>query len=71
MTVSKRGDRGGRWVYDFWANGVRYRGYCDDPDTGQPATSKKAALELEALIRRRVRQHGAANLNGSRPGEVH
>jgi hypothetical protein len=67
MTVSKRGDRGGRWVYDFWANGVRYRGYCDDPDTGQPATSKKAALELEALIRRRVRQHGAANLNGSRP----
>jgi hypothetical protein len=68
MTVYKREDRGGRWRYDFWANGVRWRGYCEDPQTGKPAASEKEARDLEGIVRRRVKQGEIATANGHRPG---
>jgi integrase len=68
MTVYKRADRGGRWRYDFWEAGVRYRGYCEDPDNGTPARDQKTARDFEGEVRRRVKQATAGNSNAHQPG---
>lgn len=58
MTVFFRPERQ-RWVYEFVAGGRRYRGNCVDPVTGQPVTSKRRAVEVEAELKARVRRSPA------------
>lgn len=52
MTVFFNSQRG-RWCFDFWKHGRRYRGYCLDA-LGQFVTSKSAARQAEGVERRRA-----------------
>lgn len=54
-----------RWLFDFEYRGKRFAGYCLDQD-GAPVTSKKAALQAEAIERRRASIDGKI----ARPNEV-
>lgn len=41
----------GRWVYDFRRGGQRFAGYADDLETREPATSRRKAESIEALLK--------------------
>lgn len=43
----------GKWLYDFWRRGVRYRAYCKDA-SGNCATSKRTAEEAEKVEQHKV-----------------
>ena len=68
MTVFRNKQRGNRWAYDFWAKGRRYRGYCVDPETGQDATSKSRAREIEGALKQAVRVQAKVARSAPRPG---
>ncbi len=40
-----------KWCYAFNINGQRFTGYCENPKTGDIATTKRDALKFEKLIR--------------------
>lgn len=40
-----------RWTYNFMVRGVRYQGYCLEPKTGKPVTTKRRAKEIEAALK--------------------
>lgn len=40
-----------RWMYDFRRGGQRYAGYADHPETQEPATSRRRAEAIEALLK--------------------
>lgn len=54
----------GKWRYDFWLDGVRHQGYCDDPGTGKHAGNKTEAKRVEAIIR------GALMRQGEKPAQA-
>lgn len=47
MTVFRNKQRDGEWRYDFWRRKQRYAGPCLDPLTGEPVTTKTAAIAVE------------------------
>lgn len=55
-----------RWAYDFWLNKQRYEGYCEHPETGAPAQSKREAKDFEADVRKAARQAQALAKSGLR-----
>lgn len=69
MTVYRRKNEPGEpWYYDFWTGGVRYQGYCLDPDTGKPAKNEGEANDIQAVIRRAAKAKQGIERSGLRPG---
>ncbi len=50
MTVYYNRARG-RWMYDFRRGGQRYAGYAEHPETHEPASSRRKAESIEALLK--------------------
>lgn len=64
MTVFQNKQRGGIWSYDFWRNSWRYAGYCIDPKTGKPVTTKTAAKAIERAEITKAEESGARPQRG-------
>lgn len=54
----------GRWMYNFQRDGARYSGYAADPDTGEPARSKRQAERIEGRLKARL---DGAKAKGAKP----
>jgi integrase len=68
MTVFKNRVRGGQWAYNFTLRGERFQGYCIDPDSNMPAKTRSQAVEIEATLKRTVRQRKGSVRSGIQTG---
>lgn len=56
-----------KWAYTFRINRQRYTGYCEHPDSGEPAKSKTEARKIETLIKARIQQRLEKGEAGKEP----
>ena len=68
MTVFRNRGRGGRWSYNFTLRGERFQGYCIDPETNVQAKTRSQATEIEATLKRTVRQQIGSVRSGIQSG---
>ena len=46
-----------KWCYAFTINGQRFTGYCENPKTGEIATTKRDAQKIEKLVRDEIEKN--------------